>query len=298
MKLLIVNDDLATRSYLARLLAELGTCEVAVAGLQAVDAFREALDAGQPFDVVLLDSILSDMSGADIRAALRNLERQRGVADGERARLVLLATPWLQETSAGLLDPAVEVVLPQPAPVETTALLAQLHRWRRSPESAVAAGAPPATKPASSTSTSSEGESARPRFLIVDDDRLCRVLVHEILANVGDCDQVANGMDAVEAVRRAIEAGRPYDAVTLDIMMPDMDGHATLERIRELEQEHGIVGLQGTKVIMSTALHDSKHCVQAFREGCEGYVTKPLDEGQLLAKLTELGIIDLQSAHA
>ena len=41
---------------------------------------------------------------------------------------------------------------------------------------------------------------------------------------------------------------------------------------------------------MTTALHDSKHCIQSFREGCEAYVTKPIDENDLLEKLQQLGL--------
>ena len=43
--------------------------------------------------------------------------------------------------------------------------------------------------------------------------------------------------------------------------------------------------------VMTTALRDSKHCVQAFREGCESYVTKPLKEAELLARMRELGLL-------
>ena len=42
---------------------------------------------------------------------------------------------------------------------------------------------------------------------------------------------------------------------------------------------------------MTTALRDSKHCVQAFREGCESYVTKPIHEADLIAKMRELSLL-------
>jgi DNA-binding response OmpR family regulator len=42
---------------------------------------------------------------------------------------------------------------------------------------------------------------------------------------------------------------------------------------------------------MTTALRDSQHCIQSFREGCESYVTKPVDERELLGRMRELGLL-------
>ncbi len=129
------------------------------------------------------------------------------------------------------------------------------------------------------------------RFLIVDDEDHCRILLEAFLEPYGQCDFAHNGKEAVTAVRLAIEDNEPYDAVCLDIMMPEMDGHHALPAIRETEEKHGIMGSDGTKVIMVTALCDSLHCIQSFREGCESYVTKPVSESSVLGKMRELGVI-------
>ncbi|MEA1952390.1 MAG: response regulator [Planctomycetota bacterium] len=90
---------------------------------------------------------------------------------------------------------------------------------------------------------------------------------------------------------QAIEDEEPYDAVCLDIMMPEMDGHHALPAIRETEEKRGIMGSDGAKVIMVTALQDSLHCIQSFREGCESYVTKPVSQSAIIDKMRELGVI-------
>ena len=129
------------------------------------------------------------------------------------------------------------------------------------------------------------------KCLIVDDDRLCRVLLKDMLSAHGQCDLAHSGREAIEAVRLALEDGCPYDLITLDIMMPGCHGHEALQAIRQLESQHGICCSDGAKIIMTTALNDSKHCIASFREGCECYLAKPIREDGLLAKMRELELV-------
>lgn len=134
------------------------------------------------------------------------------------------------------------------------------------------------------------------RFLIVDDDLSCRELMKQLLSPYGQCDEARDGDEALDAIQLSLEDGLPYDLACLDIMMPGKDGHQTLAGIRALEKEHGVWGSAGLKVIMTTALRDSKHCLQAFREGCESYLTKPIDETELFEQLRALGFLEKQPA--
>ena len=124
-----------------------------------------------------------------------------------------------------------------------------------------------------------------PKFLIVDDDpATCRFLAH-CLARYGESDQFFDGQDAINAFRSALDRSEPYALVSIDILMPGVDGHQVLEAIRAIEEERGIQHADATKVIMITVLNDPKHCMQAFREGCEAYITKPLDEEYVLTQV-------------
>jgi CheY-like chemotaxis protein len=89
---------------------------------------------------------------------------------------------------------------------------------------------------------------------------------------------------------QAIDDGTPFELVTLDIEMPIMNGHETLAMIRDIEKEHGIRGLDGVKVVMSTSLEDSQHIFSAFKEGCEAYVKKIDMEKKLVEEIEKLGI--------
>jgi two-component system chemotaxis response regulator CheY len=131
------------------------------------------------------------------------------------------------------------------------------------------------------------------KILIVEDEFISRTLLTEILSPYGVCHVATNGREAVEVLDRAYEKNFRYDLVCLDIMMPEMDGQEVLAKIRSMEDARGIGGVAATKVIMTTALDDSRNILEAFTQGhCEAYLTKPIDKERLIAHLRELQLID------
>lgn len=130
------------------------------------------------------------------------------------------------------------------------------------------------------------------KTLIVEDDFLSRSLLSTLLSEYGVCHVAVNGQEALNAVERGLVENDPYELICLDIMMPVMDGQQALQKIRKLEEEHGIGGLDTAKVIMVTAADDSKNIMRAFRQGqCEAYLTKPLDREKLITHIRDLGLI-------
>ena len=127
------------------------------------------------------------------------------------------------------------------------------------------------------------------KSLVVEDDTTSRLVMQEYLSEFGHCDAVAHGKDALEAFAKAHRDGAPYELVCLDIMMPDMNGHDVLVRLRKYESDLDIGGLNGARVLMTTALGDAKNVVRAFKEQCEGYLVKPVTPEKLAEKLKELG---------
>ncbi len=130
------------------------------------------------------------------------------------------------------------------------------------------------------------------RTLIVEDDFTCRLLLLEILKNYGSVHIAANGKEAVEMTRIALETGEPYDLICLDIMMPEMDGQEALRMIREQETARGIRSTQGARIVMMTALDDVHSVINAFSKLCDGYLVKPIKKTALLEKVRGLGLID------
>ncbi|MCB0311209.1 MAG: response regulator, partial [Bdellovibrionales bacterium] len=114
------------------------------------------------------------------------------------------------------------------------------------------------------------------KILVAEDDRTSQELLRRILKQVGECTIVDDGEAAVQTVLEAYESGDPFDVLFLDIMMPKLDGQATLQQIRTEEEKRGIAGLDGLRIIMLTALEDTSNILGAFRTGAEAYLTKPI----------------------
>lgn len=129
-------------------------------------------------------------------------------------------------------------------------------------------------------------------ILIAEDDFTSRKLLQNILAPYGESMTTVNGEEAVEAFTLALEQGRPFDLVCMDIMMPVMDGQQALREIRAVERRNGVKPADEAKIIMITALGDPRNVVDAYYKGGAAlYLTKPIDVRAFIDALRELGLI-------
>lgn len=103
--------------------------------------------------------------------------------------------------------------------------------------------------------------------LVVDDDANNRDILSRRLRRLGyEVELSHDGLDALARV-----AGRAFDVVLLDVMMPGLDGFEVLRRLRETHHPTAV------PVIMATAKDESEDVVRALGLGANDYVTKPLD---------------------
>lgn len=121
------------------------------------------------------------------------------------------------------------------------------------------------------------------RILVVEDDHDVRIGLEQILSeNAFLVDIVDNGS---EGLYRALNW--EYDAVILDVMLPEMDGWKILQKLRENK---------ATPVIMLTALGQTNNRIRGLDHGADDYLCKPFDSGELLARLRAL--IRRSAGHA
>jgi len=127
-------------------------------------------------------------------------------------------------------------------------------------------------------------------MLVVEDDFISRRLLSRYLEPSGECDVATDGNEAMVATKRALNEGRPYDLICLDIMMPGLDGQQTLTAIRQCEAENNILFGNGARIVMTTALEDHDNVMQAFRNQCDGYIIKPIEKRKFLETLKKIGL--------
>ena len=130
------------------------------------------------------------------------------------------------------------------------------------------------------------------KALIVDDDFYSRNMIHEILRPVAHCDIAVNGEEAIEAFRRGMVQGDPYDLICLDLLMPELDGQQALREIRAIEKEFDVAPQAESKVVVTTMLDDEKETHDAFfLGGATSYLVKPIDEQKLMNEVKSLGLL-------
>ena len=129
------------------------------------------------------------------------------------------------------------------------------------------------------------------RVLIVDDDFYSRVMLHDMLRPVAECHIAVNGEEALGAFKKALEDGRPYDLVCMDLVMPEMDGQQALREMRGYEEEMGLSDVQRCKAIVISMLEDSRETNDAFfLGGADCFLVKPIEEERFMAELRALGL--------
>ncbi len=120
------------------------------------------------------------------------------------------------------------------------------------------------------------------RVLVVDDDEVIRQLIAVNLQLEGF--EVHTAVDGRECLDRVAEVAP--DVVTLDIMMPRLDGWDTAQQLRESERA------RHAKVVLITARAQEDDLQRGHDVGVDAYVTKPFDPTELIRLVRNLAGVD------
>ena len=112
----------------------------------------------------------------------------------------------------------------------------------------------------------------RKRILIVEDDRLCLIVLRQLLTAQGhEILQASEGRDAFARARNE----RP-DLILMDITLPDISGLDATRLLKNDDQTKNI------PIIAVTAFISSEYEIKALESGCDAYISKPVNIDKLL----------------
>ena len=117
--------------------------------------------------------------------------------------------------------------------------------------------------------------SEKTKILIVDDDPDIRNVLTLLLREEYETAAVSNGADAIAYMKENPET----DLIILDVMMPEMDGIETCEKIRVFSN---------APILFLTAKSAEKDRLAAYRSGGDDFLSKPFSRPELLAKVNSL----------
>jgi len=118
-------------------------------------------------------------------------------------------------------------------------------------------------------------------ILLVDDEDIIIDVGKTMLNRMGYNVLIAgNGEEAVEIIRKGLETSPPPDLTILDMIMPDMGGGETFDRLKEIAPD--------LKVLLSSGYNINGEAKEILARGCNGFIQKPFDIHALSLKIREV----------
>jgi PAS domain S-box-containing protein len=262
-RVIVVDDNATNRKILA---AQLKLCgiEVALASSaeEALSAMRNAVIAGLPFEVALLDHDMPDCNGAELGRII-NADTSLCVT-----RLVMLTSSGAHSDASRFAQLGFAGYLMKPVTqndlldILTVVLGSGADQWHTQSQPIVTSAGLLAMRPT----------FVRRRVLLAEDNPVNQLVASRLLEKIGyDVDVVKDGLEACAAWERG-----GHDLILMDCQMPRMDGY---EATREIRRREG--GSAHIRIVALTA-HAMKGAEEECRAaGMDDYVTKPIDTEQL-----------------
>jgi PAS domain S-box-containing protein len=265
LRALVVDDNATNRIIVSEILASWQMRATSVEGAtEALSALDEAVREGQPYDLVLSDALMPEVDGFMLAERVSADERLRSTK-----MILLTSAAMLRKQGPGARAVAAHVT----KPVKQSDLLDAIV-------TAFAAPVPP-PRPAERRPAARPRRAIRSRRVLVAEDNLTnqKLLVTLLRQRGYKVATVSNGR---LAVARALT--EPFDAIVMDVQMPEMGGLEATAAIRESERATGA----HVPIIALTAHAMAGDKTECLAAGMDGYVSKPLNPDELFAAIDAL----------
>ncbi|HEX5410736.1 MAG TPA: response regulator [Terriglobia bacterium] len=261
---LVVDDNATNRRLLEELLSNWGMKPaMADGGWTGLEIMRQAKAAGKSFPLILIDALMPDMDGFTLAERIKEDPTLSG------ATIMMLTSGGHRGDAARCRKLGIAVYLHKPVKerdLRQAVVLALSPRRSRARDAELI------------TRHTLRQEKRKLRILLAEDDVVNRQLAEHLLRKFGHVvTSASNGRKAVEVIQAS--GLDSFDAVLMDVQMPEMDGVEATAAIRELEKGK----LRHLPIIAMTA-HAMKGDRSRFLEaGMDGYIAKPVQAGELIA---------------
>lgn len=89
MKILIAEDDFASRKFMLRFLGKYGECDVTMDGSEAVEAYTMALESEEPYDLICLDIMMPGVDGYQALKEIREIEKTNNIPKADEVKIIM-----------------------------------------------------------------------------------------------------------------------------------------------------------------------------------------------------------------
>ncbi len=266
LKVLVVDDCAESRVIMQKMLESFGfRMESVSSGIESLNMLKESEARKEPFDLVMIDWLMPELDGIETSRRIRHdlkltlpiimmtaFGKEAEKIDAERAGVNVFLTKPISQSP---LFNAIMDALGKEA----------LERARKE-------------KPITTMASIYKKRLRGIRILVAEDNPTNQAIVLAVLEKAGIVVEIAdNGKKAVDAVRR-----NHFDAVLMDIQMPEMDGY---EATRTIRQDPKFKSLPIIAMTAHAMKGDEEKCIHA---GMDGHVSKPIDQDKLFHTLWRL----------
>jgi len=260
-RMIVTDDDEEVCRDIVKAMSRVGVAtDYATDGESAVRMMREHREAGNPYDLILLDWKMPTLDGLETARLIR-----KNYSD-KIPILLLTAYDW-SEIEAEAIEIGIDHFMPKPFFMSTfKGAVRRVMDGQRKYEA------------------DSQSDVVRNKhILVVDDVEINRIILVEILSSLGaSCDEAGNGQEALETFERSQPGD--FDLILMDVQMPVMDGYAATRAIRG----SGHPAARTVPIIAITANAFVDDVRDAIDSGMDAHIAKPIQIDQLKSTIQQV----------
>jgi two-component system sensor histidine kinase/response regulator len=270
LKVLVVDDCSETRTIMQKMLESFGLHVGLVAsGMESLNTLKQSQDMAEPFELVIIDWFMPGLDGIE---TARKIRRELKLS----IPIILMTAFGKEPEGLDIKKDGISGFLTKPI-YQSMLFNAIMDAFGKEQLKKVG------KEEAIITSASIYKKRLKGiQVLVAEDNPTNQEIALAILEGAGMVVAVVkNGSEAVKAFQ-----GGGFDAILMDIQMPEMDGYEATRMIRRREEESGIVRRTERIPIIAMTAHamkgDEEKCLEA---GMDAYVSKPINQNRLFRTL-------------